>query len=152
MTNKIDKRNFQEMSFGELEEFFVMERGSFEEMLEGRSFSELDRLLDCAVDCLYDDLDWSSKDYDIDAIRGKMVIIESRLKAVAPCVCDAVYQGPYRGERLPGCREFDDCCGDCECERGGCVRGKVVCLAALHHGRMWECHDCEGYGGCRKYM
>ena len=152
MTEISDKRNFQEMSFGELEEFFVMERGSFEEMLEGRSFSELDRLLDCAVDCLYDDLDWSSKDYDIDAIRGKMVIIESRLKAVAPCVCDAEYEGPYRGERLYDCGDGHggDCCGDCECERGGCVRW-LVCRSALQYGRMWECDDCTGYGGCREY-
>ena len=142
--------SFSEISFEVLSECFKMDEGSFKKLLEGRSFSELDRLLDCAEHCLYEG---GSKDFDIDAIRGKMVIIESRLKAVAPCVCDAEYEGPYRGERLPGCGEigFDDCCGDCECERGGCVRGKLVCLAALYHGRMWECDDCEGYGGCSQY-
>ena len=146
-----EKMSFDDLSFDVLGEYFKMDEGSFKKLLEGRSFIELDRLLDCADGCLYEG---GSKDFDIDAIRGKMVIIESRLKAVAPCVCDAVYHGPYRGERLPGCGEidgFDDCCGDCECERGGCARGIKVCRAALKYGRMWECDDCEGSGGCRQY-
>ena len=144
--------SFEDMSFDDLSKYFKMDEGSFKKLLKGRSFSELDRLLECADDCLYDG---DSKDFDIDAIRGKMVIIESLVKAVAPCECDEVYHRPYRGERSLGCGGgidgVDDCCGDCECERGGCARGIEVCRAALQYGRMWECIDCHGYGGCREY-